>query len=130
AGRAPRAEPRQLMAAGLERVVPGRPPPVEAILDDPDLVAGGDQGPLHHPRPAGLERQSAPRARDDAPGQRVGIDEDLLHPLSSAARGPTSAASPDRSFQPRWRPRSSPRSRPRTAATSRAWRWPTARRNT
>ncbi len=74
---------RQSVAAALERVIPGRPPSVEAILNDPDFVAGGDQGQLHHPRPAGLERQSATRARDDAPGQRVGIDEDLLHPLPS-----------------------------------------------
>src|SRR5262249_58366387 len=115
AGRAPRAEPRQLMAAGLERVVPGRPPPVEAILDDPDLVAGGDQGPLHHPWPAGLERQSAPRARDDAPGQRVGIDEDLLHPLPSASRGQTSTGNPSHRFPPRWSTRSSPRTRTSTA---------------
>src|SRR5262249_32265470 len=88
----PLLDARQSVAARLERVLPGGPPTVEAILDDPGLVAGGDQVPLHHPRPAGLERQSAPRARADAPGERVGIDEEVLHPLPSASRGPTSAA--------------------------------------
>ena len=80
----PLRQASQAVAAGLERIVPHRTPTVEAVLDHPHRFAAGIERAFHHAGPPRVERQSAPRLGNDAPGQRVGVNEDLVHRVARA----------------------------------------------
>ncbi len=73
----PLFETNQPVPAGLERIIPGRPTPVETVFDHADPNAGRPKGEFHDARPPVLERQPPPRIRDDAPGEGVTVDQNL-----------------------------------------------------
>ena len=74
----------QSAATGLEGVSPHRSASVQAILNDPGFVARSFQRKLKNARPALLERQALTGQGNNAPGEGVGVDEDLLHVESPA----------------------------------------------
>src|SRR5438876_203461 len=72
-------ESREPVTTGLERIVPHRAAAVQAVLYHAHGTPSANQLIFHRARPALDEVQATARVRDDAPGQRVAIDEDLLH---------------------------------------------------
>ena len=74
-------QPLQTVAAGLVGILPDRTAPVKAVLVHPNIVALGSQRGLHDPGPARLERQAAAGEWNDAPGQRIGVNQDVPHSL-------------------------------------------------
>src|SRR5215203_984669 len=90
------------VAARFERIVPDRPPTVEAVLDDADSSTGTNQFGLEHARPPLCKRQPPPRAWNDAPAQRIAIDENLLHRVRLLPKIPPST--PRNICRPSWLP--------------------------
>src|SRR5688572_28890559 len=86
-------QPGEPVPSWLEGIVPGRAPAVQAILDDAHPPARGHEGGFKNARPALGEPETPARVRDDAPGERVAVDEDLLHgvPQPTSQRTKTSA---------------------------------------
>jgi len=71
-------DPGNRVAARLVRVLPCGTASIQAVLDDPDAAAAGQQVTFQDARPARVELETLPRVRDDAPRERVAVDEDLV----------------------------------------------------
>src|SRR5262249_22804488 len=67
-------------APWLVGIVPHRAAAVQAVLDDAYPMAGRRQLTLHDARPPALEREAPAGGRDDSPGERIPVHEDLLPP--------------------------------------------------
>src|ERR1051326_1293439 len=76
------------VSARLEGVVPNCAPTVEAIFNNAHVVAEAIQLDFQHARPALLEWQAPARIRNDSPGQRIGINEDLVSHRNPSLQGP------------------------------------------
>src|SRR6266446_2613393 len=63
----------------FEWVIPYGAPAVQTIFNQPQLVAGGVELVLDHARPALVKRQSIAGVGDDAPGQRIGVNQNVIH---------------------------------------------------
>jgi hypothetical protein len=72
-------EPDQSIAARLERIVPHGAPAIEAILDHAHGATVRVELVLQNARPACVELEAPAGIGDDSPGQRIGVDQDLLH---------------------------------------------------
>src|SRR5437879_7689529 len=72
-------QPAMSVAAWLEGVVAHGAPSVQAICDHAHPPAGGVQLVFEHAWPTLIKRQPLASIRNDAPGQRIRVDENLLH---------------------------------------------------
>ena len=75
----PLLEPDASVAPRLEGIVPHGASAVQAVLDDANVVTRCHERMFHDTGPARRERPPLPRVRNDAPRQRVGVDQNLLH---------------------------------------------------
>ena len=69
----------ETVPARLEWIVPHRAAPIQAVFHHAYSPGGGVHFAFKNARPTLIEGQSVTRAGDDAPGQRVGVNENLLH---------------------------------------------------
>jgi hypothetical protein len=63
----------------FERIVPDRSTPIQAVFDHAHRKAVTHQLPLQNAGPSLFEQKPAPGAGNNAPGQRVAIDQNLFH---------------------------------------------------
>ncbi len=67
------------VASELERVVPNGAASVEAVFDDADFPITGVKRVFENAGPAVVEGEALASAGDDAPGEGVGVEEELMH---------------------------------------------------
>ena len=63
----------------FEWVIPYGTPAVQTIFNQSQPVAGGVELVLDHARPALLKRQAIAGVGYDAPGERIGVNQNLIH---------------------------------------------------
>ena len=71
--------------ARLERIVPDCASSVQAVLNDPHSLFTDIQPVFQNARPALFERQPPTSIWNDAPGQGVRVNENLLHKRSASS---------------------------------------------
>src|SRR4030088_1374770 len=67
------------VSTGLERILPHGAPAVQAIFDYSGLSEGGVELVFEDARPTLVKRKPLSGIRNNAPSQRVGIYENLVH---------------------------------------------------
>ena len=65
--------------AWFEWVIPRCTSPIQAIFNDSQLRPGSVQLVLEHAWPALVKRQPIARIGNDAPSQRIGVNQNLMH---------------------------------------------------
>src|SRR5918994_7590471 len=92
----------EAISSRLERIVPDGSAAVQTILDNADSTSGAKELRFEYSRPSLRKCQSAARAGNDAPAQRVAVHQDLFHRVRFEPRIPPST--PRRICRPIWLP--------------------------
>lgn len=67
------------VATWLERILPDSSPTIQAVLDDPHVMARSKKFGLDYTWPPRHEWKPLPGIGNDPPGQGIGVDQDLIH---------------------------------------------------
>src|SRR5262249_43445923 len=76
-------KPMQSVSSRLKRILPHRPPAIQAIFNHPHSQSGSVQLAFQNARPALLESKSVSALRNNSPSQRIAINKNLMHGLLS-----------------------------------------------